>query len=149
MRRPRPGSTRAIDQAMDVARDVIDRRINALGTLEPTIIRQGSNRILVQVPGLQDPEALKALIGRTARLEFKLVCNEAMTPEQLETRRAPVGNQILPYGRGRPAHRVQRRAIITGDHDRRRPPGLRSDRTARPASSPSASTAPAAAASPG
>ena len=76
------GLDKAVDNAMDVAREVIDRRINALGTLEPTIIRQGSNRIVVQVPGLQDPEALKALIGRTARLEFKLV-NQNVTPEQL------------------------------------------------------------------
>ncbi|HWT14026.1 MAG TPA: protein translocase subunit SecD [Allosphingosinicella sp.] len=110
------GLSAAVDQAMDVARDVIDRRINALGTLEPTIIRQGSSRIVVQVPGLQDPEALKALIGRTARLEFKLVDLTA-TPEQLQSGRAPVGSQILPYPEGGATGRiaVQRRAIITGD----------------------------------
>jgi preprotein translocase subunit SecD len=65
------GNAAALDQAMDTAKDVIDRRINALGTLEPTIIRQGDNRIVVQVPGLDDPAALKALIGKTAKLEFK------------------------------------------------------------------------------
>ena len=83
------GLNAAIDEAMNTARDVIDRRINALGTLEPTIIRQGSNRIVVQVPGLQDPEALKTLIGRTARLEFKLVDLTA-TPEQLQSGRPSV-----------------------------------------------------------
>ena len=110
------GLDAAVNQAMDVARDVIDRRINALGTLEPTIIRQGSTRIVVQVPGLQDPEALKQLIGRTARLEFKLVDLTA-TPEQLESGRAPVGSQVLPYPEGGEGARiaVQRRAIITGD----------------------------------
>lgn len=110
------GLSSAISEAMDTARDVIDRRINALGTLEPTIIRQGSNRIVVQVPGLQDPEALKALIGRTARLEFKLVDLNA-TPEQLQSGRAPVGSQVLPYPEGGDGARiaVQRRAIITGD----------------------------------
>src|SRR4051794_34883442 len=46
----------AISQAMTAAREVIDRRINSLGTREPTIVRQGDNRILVEVPGLQDPE---------------------------------------------------------------------------------------------
>ena len=61
------GNETALDQAMDTAKDVIDRRINALGTLEPTIIRQGENRIVVQVPGLQDPKALKDLLGKTAR----------------------------------------------------------------------------------
>ena len=110
------GLNAAIDEAMNTARDVIDRRINALGTLEPTIIRQGSNRIVVQVPGLQDPEALKTLIGRTARLEFKLGDLTA-TPEQLQSGRAPVGAQILPYPEGGEGARiaVQRRAIITGD----------------------------------
>ena len=53
--------------------EVIRRRIDELGTREPTIVRQGDNRIVVQVPGLQDPSALKALIGKTAKLEFKLV----------------------------------------------------------------------------
>jgi len=116
MRQTQAGIDHAIDQAMSVAREVIDRRINALGTLEPTIIRQGANRIMVQVPGMQDPEALKALIGRTARLDFKLVA-EGVTPEQLQSGRAPVGTQILAYAEGGEGARiaVQRRAIITGD----------------------------------
>ncbi len=116
MRQTQAGIDQAIDQAMEVARDVIDRRINATGTVEPTIIRQGDNRIVVQVPGLQDPEALKALIGRTARLEFKLV-DQSVSAEQLQSGRAPVGSQILPYAEGGPGGRiaVQRRAIITGD----------------------------------
>ncbi len=111
------GLDRSIDEAMDVARDVIDRRINALGTLEPTILRQGSNRILVQAPGQQDPEALKQLIGRTARLEFKMVCPN-VTPEQLQSGRAPIGSQILPMEDGQGGRTpicVERRAIITGD----------------------------------
>ena len=113
MRPTSSGDAAALASAMDVAREVIDRRINALGTLEPTIIRQGDTRILVQVPGLQDPEALKALIGRTARLEFKMV-DETVTPEQLQQGRAPAGSQILPTQDGR-REAVQRRAIITGD----------------------------------
>jgi protein-export membrane protein SecD len=116
MRPTQGGLDRATDQAMTVARDVIDRRINALGTLEPTIIRQGANRIVVQVPGLQDPEALKALIGRTARLEFKLV-DTGVRPEQIQSGRAPIGSQILPYAEGGQGARiaVRRRSIITGD----------------------------------
>jgi len=115
MRQTQAGIDEGIKNAMEVARDVIDRRINALGTLEPTIIRQGASRILVQVPGLQDPEALKRLIGRTARLEFKLVAD--LSPEQIQTGRAPPGMQILPYAEGGEGARiaVQRRAIITGD----------------------------------
>lgn len=106
------GLSTAIDQAMDVARDIIDRRINALGTLEPTIIRQGSDRILVQAPGQQDPEALKQLIGRTARLEFKMVCQN-VSEQQVQAGRAPVGSQILPFAEGGRIC-VERRAIING-----------------------------------
>jgi preprotein translocase subunit SecD len=107
------GLDTAVDEAMDVARDIIDRRINALGTLEPTILRQGSNRILVQVPGLQDPEALKQLIGRTARLEFKMVAMN-VTQEQIQSGHAPIGTQILPTAEGGRIA-VERRSIITGD----------------------------------
>jgi len=119
LRQTQAGLDAAISQAMTSAREVIDRRINSLGTREPTIIRQGDNRILVQVPGLQDPEQLKALIGRTARLEFKLV-DLSVTPEQLASGRAPVGTQILPYAEGRGGAgaariAVGRRPIITGD----------------------------------
>jgi preprotein translocase subunit SecD len=114
MRQTQVGIDEGIRQAMEVARDVIDRRINALGTLEPTIIRQGFNRIMVQVPGLQDPEALKQLIGRTARLEFKLVSD---IPNVTCQTRPPPGNQVLRYAEGPPNSciAVQRRAIITGE----------------------------------
>jgi len=113
MRSTAAGQAAAIDNAMDTAREVIDRRINSLGTLEPTIIRQGDERILVQVPGIQDPERVKSLIGRTARLEFKLLA-ENVTQEQLESGRAPAGTQILPTREGGRIA-VQRRAIIVGD----------------------------------
>lgn len=90
------GTAQAIDQAMNDAREVVDRRINALGTLEPTIVRQGADRIVVQVPGLQDPEALKALLGKTARLEFKLVDITA-NPADIARGVAPIGSEIMPY----------------------------------------------------
>jgi preprotein translocase subunit SecD len=112
MRANPSGEAEAIKNAMTTAREVIDRRINSLGTLEPTIIQQGASRILVQVPGVQDPEAVKKLIGRTARLEFKLLA-ENVTAEQLASGRAPPGTQILPTRDGGPIA-VQRRAIITG-----------------------------------
>jgi preprotein translocase subunit SecD len=95
------GLDNALDQAMDSAKDVIDRRINAIGTLEPTIIRQGDTRIVVQAPGQQDPEALKALIGQTAKLEFKLVDLNAL-PSDVQAGNAPPGSQIYPYADGSP-----------------------------------------------
>lgn len=111
------GNETALDQAMDTAKDVIDRRINALGTLEPDIRRQGDDRISVAVPGLDDPEALKALIGKTAKLEFKLV-DEQADPDQTAKGVARVGSQLLPYPdnpSGLPTIAVRRLGGISGD----------------------------------
>ncbi|MBB6122724.1 protein translocase subunit SecD [Sphingobium subterraneum] len=111
------GIDNAVNQAMDVAKEVIDRRINELGTREPTIIRQGTNRIVVQVPGLQDPGALKNLLGQTAKLEFKLVDTTA-DPTEVAQGRAPVGSEILPYPgnpSGIPVIAVKRQVMVSGD----------------------------------
>lgn len=108
------GISQAIDRAMDDATDVVRRRIDELGTREPTIIRQGQSRIVVQVPGLQNPAALKELLGKTARLEFKLV-DTNVDPAQLAQGMAPGGSQILRYAEGGAPIAVKRNAIITGD----------------------------------
>ena len=108
------GVANAVDQALETATDVVRRRIDPDGTKEVTVIRQGSDRILVQVPGEDDPAGLKALLGQTARLDFKLVDLTA-TPEQLASGRAPVGSQILPYAEGGGNIAVRRRAMVTGD----------------------------------
>ncbi len=103
-----------IDSAMQQAVEVIRRRIDELGTREPTIIRQGKDRIVVQVPGLQDPSQLKALLGKTAKLEFKLVDVEADAAD-VAAGRAPAGSEVLPNAEGGGNVAVKRRAIITGD----------------------------------
>jgi preprotein translocase subunit SecD len=108
------GRETALDNAMASAKDVIERRINALGTLEPTIIRQGSDRIVVQVPGLKDPQALKELIGKTAKLEFKLVDEEAL-PTDVAQGKARVGSQVLPSAEGAGFVAVRRLGGIAGD----------------------------------
>ena len=108
------GNETALNQAMDTAKDVIDRRINAMGTLEPTIIRQGDNRIVVQVPGLTDPEALKKLIGKTAKLEFKLV-DEQADPDETSQGKARVGSQVFPMQDGTGNVAVRRLGGISGD----------------------------------
>ncbi len=111
------GLNQAIKTAMEDATDVVRRRIDALGTREPTIVRQGDNRILVQVPGLQNPQQLKDLLGKTARLEFKLVDTTA-NPADVAKGIAPIGSQILPYPGSRdgvPFSVVKRTAVITGD----------------------------------
>jgi preprotein translocase subunit SecD len=109
------GSQQAIKDAMTVARDVVRRRIDPSGTREVTVINQGQNRILVQVPGVDDPEALKRLIGQTALLDFKLVDQRA-DPNQVAQGRAPAGSQVLPMADGSGAIAVQRRALVTGEN---------------------------------
>jgi len=108
------GSARALRDAMTVARDVVRRRIDPQGTKEVTVINQGTQRILVQVPGVEDPEALKRLIGQTARLEFKLVDLTA-DPAQVAAGRAPPGSQVLPLADGTGAMAVKRRVMVSGD----------------------------------
>lgn len=111
------GIDKAVNDALDTAREVVSKRIDPTGTSEATVIRQGSNRILVQVPGLQDPEGLKALLGKTAKLEFKLVDLTA-DDAQVAAGRAPPGSQILPYPgnpAGIPFIAVKRRVMVSGD----------------------------------
>ena len=96
MRATNAGRDAAIASAMDSARDIVDRRVNALGTREPTIVREGNDRIVVQVPGLQDPQQLKDLLGQTARLEFRMVDENANLADAAAGR-APVGSEVVPY----------------------------------------------------
>ena len=93
------GINTAVSDAMESATEVVRKRIDELGTREPTIIRQGDDRIVVQVPGLQDPEELKALLGQTAKLEFKLVDQEAL-PSDVAEGIAPPGSEIFPFAEG-------------------------------------------------
>ncbi|MGP0058070.1 MAG: protein translocase subunit SecD [Beijerinckiaceae bacterium] len=70
----------AVDQSIEVLR----RRVDALGTTEPNIQRQGNDRILVEVPGLQDPDKLKSILGTTAKLEFRLEAKPGDDPADYE-----------------------------------------------------------------
>ena len=113
----RVGIDAEVDKALDTARTVVAKRVDPDGTREVTVVRQGENRILVQVPGLQDPEGLKTLLGKTAKLEFKLVDLTA-DPREVAAGRAPPGSQVVPYPDnpgGAPAIAVQRRVMVSGD----------------------------------
>lgn len=107
------GLDAALDSAMATAREVVYNRVDPEGTKEVTVIRQGQDRIIVQVPGLKDPEGLKDLLGKTARLEFKLV-DLLADQDQINAGRAPVGSQVLPMADGGRIA-VQRRIIVSGD----------------------------------
>src|SRR3954453_14538198 len=108
------GSAQALKDAMGVARDVVRRRIDPGGTKEITVITEGANRILVEVPGVENPEQLKQLIGQTARLEFKLVDLSA-NPQEVQQGRAPPGSQVLPMADGTGGMAVKRRVMVSGD----------------------------------
>jgi preprotein translocase subunit SecD len=105
----------ASDEAMERTREIIERRIAALGGPGATVARQGANRIVVRLGRREDAEQVKLLAARPGRLEFRLV-DENVTSEQVESGRAPPLSQILPTAEGGPDGRVavQRRAIVTG-----------------------------------
>lgn len=84
--------TSTIEQSMEIIR----RRIDPDGTKEPVIQRQGSDRILVQLPGVDDPEEIKRLLGRTARLTFQLVDTSITGAEARDRGRVPPGTVLLP-----------------------------------------------------
>lgn len=84
-----------IDDALSRSIEIVRRRIDALGTKEPSIQSQGGKYILVQLPGVDNPERIKELIGQTAKMTFHLV-NEEVAAGQVANGRAPSGTQLLP-----------------------------------------------------
>jgi preprotein translocase subunit SecD len=83
-----------IRQAIDQSMQIVEKRVNQLGTVEPVIQRQGSDRILVQVPGLQDPTHLKQLLGKTAKMEFRMV-DTSVPPDQAQAGGLPADDELL------------------------------------------------------
>jgi preprotein translocase subunit SecD len=100
-------------QAAEQSIEVIRRRIDPNGTSEVSIVRQGDNRIVVQAPGVSDPEMLKQRIGQTALMTFNLV-REGVNPQE----GLPPGTVVAhPYpGIGNQTVVVQRRPEFTGEH---------------------------------
>ena len=90
-----PGMAHRMTSAIQASIETIRRRVDAFGTTEPSIQREGANRVLVQVPGIQDVERLKTLIGETGKLEFKLV-DPAVDPVQAAaTKQVPAGDELV------------------------------------------------------
>ena len=124
--------TQTQQQILEQSIEVVRRRIDAMGTREPTIERQGQDRILVQVPGLQDPDRLKTILGKTAKMTFQLV-DETADPS---ARVPPIGDEILPQMSDNPKQVqppviVQRRIMVSGDRLTDAGPGFDS-RTGQP-----------------
>jgi len=93
---------------------IIERRVNELGTVEPLIQREGSDRILVQVPGLQDPTRLKQLLGKTAKLDFRMV-DTTTSPETALQGRVPPDDEILnSASQPKTPYVVEKRILVSG-----------------------------------
>ncbi|MBI2716996.1 MAG: protein translocase subunit SecD [Rhizobiales bacterium] len=103
-----------IRQSVEQSIQIIERRVNELGTVEPLIQRQGIDRILVQVPGLQDPTRLKELLGKTAKLDFRMV-DTSISAEQALQGRVPPDSEIL-YSSSQPKtpNLVEKRVLVSG-----------------------------------
>ena len=86
--------TERIRQTIEQSIQIVERRVYQLGTVEPLIQRQGADRILVQVPGLQDPSRLKELLGKTAKMEFRMV-DTTVSPDQAQQGRVPPDSEVL------------------------------------------------------
>jgi protein-export membrane protein SecD/preprotein translocase SecF subunit len=96
----------AVEQSLEIVR----RRIDESGLVEALIARQGSNRILVQLPGVEDPARIKDLLGRTARMTFHLLDESA----NLASATPPPGTMFLPGDRGQERFAVRRRVEVDG-----------------------------------
>ncbi len=113
---PREGiqvRTNAMDQALETIRN----RIDQLGVRETTVVKEGDNDILVQLPGIQDPERAKDLIGKTAVLEFKMVDDKHPLADALRDG-PPPGDEILngqAQAGGAPRYLIETPVLMTGD----------------------------------
>ena len=109
------GLSQRIRSVVNQSIEVIRRRVDQLGTTEPSIQRQGEDRILVEAPGLDDPERLKTLIGQTAQMTFHLVDVNANVQQAIQTR--PPAGDMLVYSTDDPPvpYLVEETPLLTGE----------------------------------
>ena len=93
--------------SQDQALEIIRRRIDEIGTNEPNILKRGNNRILVELPGLDDPERIKSLLGKTANLTFRFISNE---------KEDSFGVEKLEFENKQEEALVSKRIILSGDN---------------------------------
>jgi preprotein translocase subunit SecD len=108
---------RAVAQSIEV----LNRRLNASGTKETNVQQEGADRVLIEVPGLQDTTKLKQLVGATAKLEFRLVADANDPPSEVETLKQQQGGEI----------QVEKRVMVAGEDLTGAQPGFDS-RTGEP-----------------
>jgi len=111
-----PAITERIRQSVEQSIQIVERRINEVGTVEPLIQRQGIDRILVQVPGVDNPTRIIELLGKTAKLTFRMVDTNASV-EQAVQGRVPPDDELLygPQKEGKPPYLIEKRVVVSGE----------------------------------
>jgi protein-export membrane protein SecD len=118
------GLTHRMSSAIQASIETIRRRVDAFGTTEPSIQREGRSRVLVQVPGISDVERLKTLIGETGKLEFKLVDPSANAEQIAQSKVVPPGDELLygnppsgaPKGTPQIPYVLRNQVLVTGQN---------------------------------
>ncbi len=103
---------RTLDQSIEIVR----RRIDESGTKEPLIQRQGADRILIQLPGVEDPEEIKVIMGQTAKMTFRFQ-SKTMTLEEALSRGVPPGHEIVQSADNpQIKYLIEKRVIVSGEN---------------------------------
>ncbi len=112
-----PALIERIRQSVEQSIQIIERRVNELGTVEPSIQRQGVDRVLVQVPGLQDPSRLKALLGQTAKLTFRMVDQSMPADQAQQSGRVPPESEVLFGDKAEASvpYLIEKRVLVSGE----------------------------------
>ncbi len=105
---------KTLEEAVQQNISTLSKRVNELGVAEPVIQRQGADRIVVQLPGVQDVSRAKDIIGRTATLEVRMV-DESVRRGTEETAAVPLGSELFKVGKGAPVV-LYKDPVITGDY---------------------------------
>jgi preprotein translocase subunit SecD len=105
---------RVVEEGVKQNISTLSKRINELGVSEPVIQQQGADRIVVELPGVQDVARAKDIIGRTATLEFRLL-DPSIVPGTESTAQIPLNDELFTEGRGAPVV-VSKDVILTGDY---------------------------------
>jgi preprotein translocase subunit SecD len=109
-----PAIIERVRQSVEQSIQIIERRVNELGTVEPLIQREGTDRILVQVPGLQDPTRLKQLLGKTAKLDFRMVDTGASPEQAVQGRTPPEDDLLYSVSQPKTPYLVEKRVLVSG-----------------------------------
>jgi len=109
-----PAIVERIRQSVEQSIQIIERRVNELGTVEPLIQRQGVDRILVQVPGLQDPTQLKIILGKTAKLDFRMVDSNNSVDQAVQGRVPPDDDLLYSASQPKTPYLIEKRVLVSG-----------------------------------